>query len=76
MKILFAASEANPFIKTGGLGDVMGALPVSLKELGADARVIIPKYRDINEEIKSKLKYIKNFTVKVGWRHQYCAIFE
>ncbi len=76
MKILFAASEANPFIKTGGLGDVMGALPVSLKELGADVRVIIPKYRDINEEIKSKLKYIKNFTVKVGWRNQYCGVFE
>ncbi|MDV4152631.1 glycogen synthase GlgA [Clostridium sp. AL.422] len=76
MKILFAASEANPFIKTGGLGDVMGALPVALKELGADARVIIPNYRDINEEIKSKLKYIKNFTVKVGWRNQYCGILE
>ena len=76
MKVLFAASEASPFIKTGGLGDVIGALPVALKELGVDARVIIPKYRDINDEIKNKLKYINNFTVKVGWRNQYCGIFE
>ena len=60
MKVLFAASEASPFIKTGGLGDVIGALPVALKELGVDARVIIPKYRDINDEIKNKLKYINN----------------
>ena len=76
MKVLFAASEASPFIKTGGLGDVIGALPVALKELGVDARVIIPKYRDISDEIKNKLKYINNFIVKVGWRNQYCGIFE
>ena len=48
MKILFVASESHPFIKTGGLGDVIGALPVSLKELGADVRVVIPNYRAIN----------------------------
>ncbi|MBQ6820111.1 MAG: glycogen synthase GlgA [Clostridium sp.] len=76
MKILFAASEANPFIKTGGLGDVMGALPISLNEIGADVRVVIPNYNDISEDIKKNLKYIKNFTVNVGWRKQYCGIFE
>ena len=76
MKILFAASEANPFIKTGGLGDVIGALPVTLKELKADVRVVIPNYRDIDEKLKSKFKYVDNFIVKVGWRNQYCGIFE
>ena len=76
MKILFVASESHPFIKTGGLGDVIGALPVSLKDLGADVRVIIPNYRDIKEEIKNNLKYIDNFNVKVGWRTQYCGILE
>lgn len=76
MKILFVASESHPFIKTGGLGDVIGALPVSLKELGADVRVVIPNYRDINEDIKSNLKYINNFCVNVGWRKQYCGILE
>lgn len=76
MKILFAASESDPFIKTGGLGDVIGALPVALKNLSNDVRVVIPKYRDIKEEIKTKLKYIDSFRVNVGWRNQYCGIFE
>ena len=53
MKVLFAASEAHPFIKTGGLGDVMGALPQSLANLGVDARVVIPKYKNIKDELKS-----------------------
>ncbi|MBD7916464.1 glycogen synthase GlgA [Clostridium sp. Sa3CUN1] len=76
MRILFVASESDPFIKTGGLGDVIGALPVALKNLSNDVRVIIPNYRDIKDEIKVKLKYIDNFMVKVGWRNQYCGIFE
>jgi len=76
LKILFAASEANPFIKTGGLGDVIGALPVSLKELGQEVRVVIPNYSDINRDIKDNLKFVSSFTVKVGWRNQYCGILE
>ena len=43
MKVLFVTSESNPFIKTGGLGDVMGTLPQALKNLELDARVILPK---------------------------------
>ena len=74
MKVLFVASEAHPFIKTGGLGDVMGALPQSLLNLGIDVRVVIPKYKDIKDEFKEKLKFIKSFTVKVGWRNQFCGI--
>ena len=76
MNILIVASEAHPFIKTGGLGDVIGALPVALNDLGADVRVVIPNYRDIKKEIKENLKYIHNFTVNVGWRNQYCGILE
>ena len=76
MKVLFVASEANPFIKTGGLGDVIGSLPMALKELGEEVRVVIPNYRDINKDIKTSLKYVSNFTVKVGWRVQYCGVFE
>ena len=45
LKVLLCASEAMPFIKTGGLADVVGALPVALNQEGLDVRVIIPKYR-------------------------------
>ena len=44
VKVLFAASEAVPFIKTGGLADVMGALPKALASKGMDVRLVIPKY--------------------------------
>ena len=49
MKILYVASEAGPFVRTGGLGDVAGALPKDLNALGNDVRVVIPFYK---EEIK------------------------
>ncbi|MDU3722873.1 MAG: glycogen synthase GlgA [Clostridium celatum] len=76
MKVLFAASEAHPFIKTGGLGDVMGALPQSLKKMGLDIRVVIPKYKNIKDELKQNLQFVKWFTVPVGWRNQYCGVFQ
>ena len=76
MKVLIIASESHPFIKTGGLGDVIGALPHALKSVGVDARVVMPNYRDIKDELKKQFKFIKSFIVKVGWRDQYCGIFE
>src|ERR1700730_13248680 len=48
LKVLFAASEASPIVKVGGLGDVAGALPKALKKLRADIRLVVPKYRSIN----------------------------
>ena len=50
LNVLFAASEAYPFMKTGGLGDVAGSLPKALQNDGVEVRVIIPKYRDIPQE--------------------------
>ena len=47
MNILFAASEAFPFLKTGGLGDVVHALPAALNKLGDDARIVLPAYRSV-----------------------------
>ncbi len=51
MKILFAASEAHPLIKTGGLGDVAGSLPAAFERLHQDVRVILPAYRHILERL-------------------------
>jgi starch synthase len=48
LRILMAASEVTPFAKTGGLGDVLGALPVALQELGASIHVVMPAYRTID----------------------------
>ena len=50
MKILFVASEAAPFIKTGGLGDVAAALPKYLKRQGAEVKLILPLYSLIDRE--------------------------
>lgn len=75
-KILFASSEAVPFIKTGGLADVVGALPKHLNKEKYDVRIILPKYACIEEEAKKNLKYRTHFYVNLGWRSQYAGIFE
>ena len=75
-KILFAASEAVPFIKTGGLADVVGSLPGYFDKKEFDVRVILPKYACMEEKWKDKLKLKSKFYVKLGWRQQYVGILE
>ncbi|MDR2833095.1 MAG: glycogen/starch synthase, partial [Streptococcaceae bacterium] len=74
MKILFAASEAAPFFKTGGLGDVAGALPKELRKKGVDIRVVLPLWKNMREEYKNQLVDELSFEVYVGYRKQYCGI--
>jgi len=73
--ILFAAFEASPFIKTGGLGDVSGALPAHLKNDEYDVRVILPLISSIPEEYKSRMKSVTSYEVALGWRNQYCGLY-
>ena len=61
MKILYAASEATPFAKSGGLADVAGSLPKALVKDGVDARVIMPLYGDL--KMRDKLEYVTNYSV-------------
>ncbi len=75
MDILFATSEALPFIASGGLADVAGSLPAAIKETGAECRVIMPLYGDIKEELREKMTFVTNFTVGLAWRNQYCGLF-
>ncbi len=75
MNILFAVSEAAPFVKTGGLADVAGSLPAALKLAGTDTRVILPLYSAINDEYRSKMEFLFYTYVDLGWRHQYCGLF-
>lgn len=74
IKVLFAASEAVPFVKTGGLGDVAGSLPVALKEAGAKVSVILPKYGFIPAEYREQMRHIADFYVPLAWRSVYCGI--
>ncbi len=74
-KVLFAAFECAPFLKTGGLGDVAGALPAALKSDDMDCRVILPLLSQIPAEYKEKMQYVENYYVDLGWRSQYCGLF-
>ena len=51
LRVLFAASEVQPLVKTGGLADVSGALPPALRRAGVDARVLLPAYPGVIEQI-------------------------
>lgn len=78
MKILYVGSEALPFASTGGLGDVLGALPAAVKRAlgeGGDVRVVIPMYRCIKEQYLSRCTFVCQTEVWLSWRRQYMGIF-
>ena len=76
MKVLYVASEANPFMASGGLGDVAGSLPIALRKRLIGCRVVMPLYDSIRQEYKDEMKFITSISVPVSWRRQYCGIFE
>lgn len=74
MKVLFVASEAAPFVKTGGLADVMGALPKELKALGVEPALVIPDYEGIEESYKNTMETVYEGSVDLSWRNQYLGV--
>ena len=75
-KILFAASEGVPFIKTGGLADVVGSLPKCIDKRYFDVRVILPKYACMKQEMKDKMKYLTHFYMDYNWKNVYVGVLE
>lgn len=75
-KILFVASESVPFIKTGGLADVVGSLPKYINKEEFDVRVMLPKYLSLPESYKAQMKYLTHFYMDLAWRNQYVGVFQ
>ena len=75
MNIVYAASEGAPFIKTGGLGDVIGSLPLELSKGEDKIFVFLPYYKGIKNKYEKDLEYVCCFNIYLAWRMPYCGIF-
>ncbi len=73
-KVAYIASECVPFIKTGGLADVVGTLPQKFNRDEYDVRIIIPKYMCLPEKYKNNMKYLTHFHMDIGWKQQYVGV--
>ena len=73
-KIAYVASECVPFIKTGGLADVVGTLPKKFNKNEYDVRIIIPNYMCLPAKYKNKMKYLTHFYMDIGWKQQYVGV--
>ena len=74
--ILFIASEGVPFIKTGGLADVVGSLPKCIDKAYYDVRVMMPKYSCIAQQMKDKMQYKTHFYMEFNWKDCYVGVME
>lgn len=76
MKILYVTSEANPFAASGGLGDVMGALPASVSAEGHECSVIMPLYDTMKQVYREKLELVLDMSFNLGWRHTGASVYK
>ncbi|MFH5882493.1 glycogen synthase GlgA [Liberiplasma polymorphum] len=74
MRIMFIGSEATPFIKTGGLADVLGSLPKTLASLGHEVSLVLPLHRKIKEKFKDDLTFVRDFRVGIHTKDEYVGI--
>ncbi|MFT4114189.1 glycogen synthase GlgA [Silvibacterium sp.] len=76
MHIVFAASECVPFVKTGGLADVMGALPAEIARLGHQATVYLPYYRQVREKSPDKKPVIVSLTIPFPYYNRFVTVLD
>jgi len=76
LQVLFASFEAEPFSKTGGLGDVAGSLPGYIASRALDIRVVLPNLSIVPQQYKDKMVRIAEFEVPLSWRKQYCGLLQ
>ena len=77
MRIAICASEGAPYAKSGGLGDVMEALPAALARIeGNEVVLFLPYYNKIKENPKYAVENVAQFRVSRGWRQQYCGVMK
>lgn len=75
-QILMVSSEAVPYIKTGGLADVVGTLPKYVNKEEYDVRVILPKYACMDQGFLPEFQFVCHFYVELNWRRQYAGVFQ
>ncbi len=76
MKILYVTSEAGPYAASGGLGDVMGALPRAIAEKGNEVEVILPLYNTIKPAFREKMELVCDVPFKLSWRETGASIYK
>ncbi len=76
MKVLYVTSEANPFAASGGLGDVMGALPGAISDEGVKAEVVLPLYSNIKDVYREKFERVVDLAFKLSWRSTGATVYK
>lgn len=76
MNIMMISGEANPFVKTGGLADVVYSLSQSLASKGHDVSIVLPFYKKIKDKLQYEAELVSTFPVYMSWRVQYCGVFK
>ena len=76
MKILYVTSEAGPFAASGGLGDVMGALPAAVCECGHEVEVILPLYNTVKPEHRERMEFVCDITFRLSWRQTGATVYK
>ncbi len=76
MKVLYVTSEVSTFASSGGLGDVLDALPAAVTERGVECKVIMPLYKNMKEPYRSELEKVWDFEFHLSWRETGASVYK